>query len=59
MNKGTTARDIGLAIAALAVLALLPHLFPSKALSDFVIRLSAFALFASGFLMACDSSKMM
>ncbi len=47
IGKGSTARDIGLAIAALAILAALPHLFPSKALSDFVIRLSAFALFAT------------
>ncbi|MSQ59700.1 MAG: branched-chain amino acid ABC transporter permease [Betaproteobacteria bacterium] len=47
MSKGSTARDIGLAIAALVILALLPHIFPSKALSDFVIRLSAFALFAT------------
>ncbi len=47
ISKGSTARDIGLAIAALAILAALPHLFPSKALSDFVIRLSAFALFAT------------
>ncbi len=46
-GKGSTARDIGLAIAALAILSLLPQIFPSKALSDFVIRLSAFALFAT------------
>jgi branched-chain amino acid transport system permease protein len=47
MSKGSTVRDIGLAILALAVLAALPHIFPSKALSDFMIRLSAFALFAT------------
>ncbi len=47
MKLSTIARDVLLAAAALLVLALLPTLFPSKALSDFVIRLSAFAIFAT------------
>ncbi len=47
MKSSTIARDVLLAGAALLVLALLPMLFPSKALSDFVIRLSAFAIFAT------------
>ncbi|MEO8166308.1 MAG: branched-chain amino acid ABC transporter permease [Betaproteobacteria bacterium] len=47
MKTSTIARDALLAAAALLVLALLPTLFPSKALSDFVIRLSAFAIFAT------------
>jgi branched-chain amino acid transport system permease protein len=40
-------RDVLLAIAAFAVLAALPFLFSSKALLDFVIRCSAFGLFAT------------
>jgi branched-chain amino acid transport system permease protein len=36
-----------LGVAALAVLALVPLVFPSKALVDFMIRFSAFALFAT------------
>ncbi len=40
-------RDLLLALAAFALLALLPVLFPSKFLSDFVIRLAAFAIFAT------------
>lgn len=47
MKTSTIARDALLAGVALLVLALLPMLFPSKALSDFVIRLSAFAVFAT------------
>ncbi len=47
MRTSAFARDALLASAALLVLALLPVLFPSKALSDFVIRLSAFAVFAT------------
>ena len=40
-------RDALLAGVALLVLVLLPTVFPAKALSDFVIRLSAFAIFAT------------
>src|SRR5215475_7581728 len=47
MARSTVVRDVLIAIAAFAVFALLPVLFPAKALSDFVIRLSAFAVFAS------------
>lgn len=47
MKTSGIARDALLAGAALLVLALLPMLFPSKALSDFIIRLSAFAIFAT------------
>jgi branched-chain amino acid transport system permease protein len=39
--------DVLIAIAAFAVLATLPFLFSSKALLDFVIRCSAFGLFAT------------
>src|SRR5439155_4551783 len=39
--------DVLIAIAAFAVLAALPFLFASKALLDFVIRCSAFGLFAT------------
>jgi len=39
--------DILIAVAAFAVLATLPFLFSSKALLDFVIRCSAFGLFAT------------
>jgi branched-chain amino acid transport system permease protein len=39
--------DVLIAIAAFAVLAALPFLFSSKALLDFVIRCSAFGLFAT------------
>jgi branched-chain amino acid transport system permease protein len=39
--------DLLIAIAAFAVLATLPFLFSSKALLDFVIRCSAFGLFAT------------
>jgi branched-chain amino acid transport system permease protein len=46
--RGSTVwRDIAIAVAALAVLVLLPLAFPGKAFSDFVIRLSAFAIFAT------------
>ena len=47
MGKSSVARDIGIAIVALALLALLPTLFTNKSVTDFVIRLSAFALFAT------------
>ena len=39
--------DVLVAVAAIAVLATLPFLFSSKALLDFVIRCSAFGLFAT------------
>jgi branched-chain amino acid transport system permease protein len=40
-------RDVLIALAAFAVLAILPVFFGSKALLDFVIRCSAFGLFAT------------
>jgi len=46
-NKSSIARDTMVAVVALALLAVLPLVFPGKAFSDFVIRLSAFAIFAS------------
>src|SRR3954453_13262285 len=39
--------DVLIALAAFALLATLPFLFSSKALLDFVIRCSAFGLFAT------------
>ena len=40
-------RDLLIALVAFAVLAMLPALFSSKALLDFVIRCAAFGLFAT------------
>jgi branched-chain amino acid transport system permease protein len=47
MKRHGVAFDSTLALAAFAVLALLPLIFPSKALVDFVIRIAAFGIFAS------------
>lgn len=47
MRGSTMWRDTAIAVAALVVLVLLPLAFPGKAFSDFVIRLSAFAIFAT------------
>lgn len=47
MMRSPLARDTLIAAAALLLLAVLPLIFPAKALSDFVIRLSAFAIFAT------------
>ena len=47
MKKSPIARDALIAIVALVVMIALPSIFPAKALSDFVIRLSAFAIFAT------------
>ena len=47
MVKSPLARDLLFAVGALALLAVLPLVFPGKAFSDFVIRLSAFAIFAT------------
>jgi branched-chain amino acid transport system permease protein len=47
MRRTTIARDALLAGAALLILAALPLVFPGKSFSDFVIRLSAFAVFAT------------
>lgn len=40
-------RDIAIAVVVIAMLAILPHLMPSKAFQDFVIRVSSMALFAT------------
>jgi branched-chain amino acid transport system permease protein len=47
MRRRSLAFDLLIGAAALAVLALLPLVFPSKALVDFMIRGSALALFAT------------
>jgi branched-chain amino acid transport system permease protein len=47
MTRRSLVFDILIGAAALAVLAAVPLLFPSKALVDFVIRGSAYALFAT------------
>lgn len=47
MKPGALALDLLLGIAALIVLAAIPHVMPSTALMDFVIRVAAFAIFAS------------
>jgi len=47
MTKPTLYRDVLVAIAALVILAALPIVFPNKALSDFIIRVAAFGLFAT------------
>ncbi len=47
MRSSSTPRDLLIAGGALLVLIALPLLFPGKSFSDFVIRLSAFAIFAT------------
>ncbi|HEX7812676.1 MAG TPA: branched-chain amino acid ABC transporter permease [Burkholderiales bacterium] len=47
MHVASIRRDLLIAGATLLVLIALPLLFPGKAFSDFVIRLSAFAIFAT------------
>ena len=47
MRKSSALRDLVLAGMALAVLAVLPLVFPGKHLPDFIIRMSAFAVFAT------------
>ena len=46
-NRRSVAFEAVLATAAFCVLALLPVVYPSKALVDFVIRMAAFGIFAS------------
>lgn len=46
-NRRGLAFEAGLALAAFALLALLPVVHPSKALVDFVIRMAALGIFAS------------
>jgi branched-chain amino acid transport system permease protein len=47
MRRRSLAFDVGFAALALTVLVLIPFVFPSKALVDFVIRGAALALFAT------------
>ena len=47
MRTSSIARDALIAAGALLILAVLPLAFPGKAFSDFVIRMSAFAVFAT------------
>jgi branched-chain amino acid transport system permease protein len=47
MTRRSLAFDIVIGAVAFAILALIPLVFPSKALVDFVIRFSAYALFAT------------
>lgn len=47
MTRRSLAFDIVIGAAVLVILALVPLIFPSKALIDFVIRFSAYALFAT------------
>jgi branched-chain amino acid transport system permease protein len=47
MRTSSIARDALIAAGALLILAALPLVFPGKAFSDFVIRMSAFAVFAT------------
>ena len=47
MKRRGLAFELGIAAAALACLAVLPLVFPSKALVDFAIRVAAFGIFAS------------
>lgn len=47
MRTSSARSDLIIAVVALCVLAVLPVLLPSKALTDFVIRVAAFGLFAT------------
>ena len=46
-RRPSVVRDALIAVAALVVLSVLPLVFPGKHFSDFMIRLSAFAVFAT------------
>lgn len=46
-TRPNLARDVVIAVAALVVLLLLPYVWPSRMINDLVIRVSAFALFAT------------
>ncbi|MDX2156980.1 MAG: branched-chain amino acid ABC transporter permease [Hyphomicrobiaceae bacterium] len=47
MGRSSLARDVLLAIVVFAVLAALPYFIPGKGFTDFVVRLAAFAIFAT------------
>ncbi|MCC7548746.1 MAG: branched-chain amino acid ABC transporter permease [Burkholderiales bacterium] len=47
MRRSTVLRDVAFAVGVLAILSVLPFVFPGRHFSDFVIRMSAFAVFAT------------
>ena len=47
MRKSSVGRDALIATAALVLLAVLPHIFPNKSISDFIMRACAFGIFAT------------
>ncbi len=47
MLKSSLLRDCLIALVAFVVIAVLPSIFPSKGLTDFMVRLAAFAIFAT------------
>jgi branched-chain amino acid transport system permease protein len=47
MLRSTLLRDCLIGLAAFAILAFLPYVFPGKGLTDFIVRLAAFAVFAT------------
>ncbi len=47
MARSSLLRDSIIALAAFAILAALPFVFPSKGLTDFIVRLAAFGIFAT------------
>ncbi len=47
MTRSSLARDCLIALVAFALLAALPYFFPSKSLTDFIVRLAAFGIFAT------------
>src|SRR6186997_462790 len=47
MRRSSIKRDALIAVALLVLLAVLPLVFPSKSFSDFVMRASAYAIFAT------------
>lgn len=46
-THSSVGRDVAIAVGAFALLAILPLVFPNKSVADFVIRMSAFAIFAT------------
>ena len=47
MTRSSLVRDCVIAVVVFAVLAALPFVWPSKAMTDFVVRLAAFGIFAT------------
>lgn len=46
-NNGTLSKEVGIALVAILILAAIPLLTPSRLVTDFVIRLAAFGVFAT------------